>query len=211
MAEGTFTGNPFRRYGAAGIIGGAVGGYMGGDARSAMIGAGVGMAGYGAFKHRAALGAKFKGLQTKFPTAKHAFKSAGKWAGRGFVALEALSLVQDTMEGEGLGKELANRNWGGVAGQLTNYAFLTMFGVQGLALLPFVAAKEIYSWGEASREHVKKLRQVEMGGQDQVMDAINSAGAATMRQRAASALNNTHLNGRMALGNEGFLMHRSFR
>ena len=67
-----------------------------------------------------------------------------------------------------------------------------------------------YSFGQAGRAHAKGLRQMEMGQSDQMQDAVNSQGAATMRQRSAAALSNSHLNGRMALGNEGFLMHRSF-
>jgi hypothetical protein len=79
-----------------------------------------------------------------------------------------------------------------------------------IAMLGAATVGGAYMMGEAGRAHVKGLRQMEMGGTDQSMAAISSAGATTMRQRAASALNNTHLNGRMALGNEGFLMHRSF-
>lgn len=67
-----------------------------------------------------------------------------------------------------------------------------------------------YALGEAGRAHAKGLRQLEMGQQDQIQAALGSAGAATMRQRSLTALNNTHLNGRMALGSEAFLMHRSF-
>jgi hypothetical protein len=67
-----------------------------------------------------------------------------------------------------------------------------------------------YALGEAGREHAKQLRELEMVGGN-VMDALGSAGAATMRQRAIGALNNTHLNGRMAMGNEALMMHTPFR
>lgn len=68
----------------------------------------------------------------------------------------------------------------------------------------------IYQFGEAAKEHVKSLNRLEFGG-GQIMDAIGSAGAATMRQRSVMALQDTHLNGRMAMGNEALLMHTSFR
>lgn len=67
-----------------------------------------------------------------------------------------------------------------------------------------------YALGEAGRRHASGLRQLEMGQQDQMQAALSSAGAATMRQRSVMALNNTHLNGRMSLGQEGYLIHRSF-
>lgn len=67
-----------------------------------------------------------------------------------------------------------------------------------------------YVLGTLAKAHAKKLRDVEFGG-GQIVDAIGSAGAATMRQRSLSALQNTHLNGRMAMGNEALLMHTPFR
>jgi hypothetical protein len=82
--------------------------------------------------------------------------------------------------------------------------------VMGVGAIAAAGAVGTYALGEAGRAHAKGLRQLEMGQQDQMQNAVHSAGAATMRQRSLTALNNTHLNGRMALGNEGFLMHRSF-
>lgn len=61
--------------------------------------------------------------------------------------------------------------------------------------------------GRAARQHGKRIRDIEMGG-GQVMNAIESAGAATMRQRSLTALQNTHINARMGFGNEAILMHR---
>jgi hypothetical protein len=63
-----------------------------------------------------------------------------------------------------------------------------------------------YALGEAGIAHRKRLRATEFATTGAV-DALSSVGAATNRQRAVMALNNTHLNGRMAMGNEGFLMH----
>jgi hypothetical protein len=63
-----------------------------------------------------------------------------------------------------------------------------------------------YALGEAGRAHADRLRKTEMIAEGAV-DALGSVGAATGRQRSMMALNNTHLNGRMAMGNEGVLMH----
>lgn len=67
-----------------------------------------------------------------------------------------------------------------------------------------------YAVGEAGREHAKSLRAMEMGGGVQMQQAVGSQGAYTSRAMAVTALNNSHINNRMALGNEAFLMHRSF-
>lgn len=96
-----------------------------------------------------------------------------------------------------------------------HYGMAAVGGTAAAAVLAPVAAigagiGGAYVMGEAGRAHAKGLRQMEMGQSDQMQAAVGSAGAATMRQRSLMALNNTHLNGRMALGNEGFLMHRSF-
>jgi hypothetical protein len=83
--------------------------------------------------------------------------------------------------------------------------------VLGSAALPLtVAAAAVggagygyYKFGEAAQKHGKKMRRLEMGGN--VTDPFGTS--ATMRQRSLQALNNTHVNGRMALGNEAALMH----
>jgi hypothetical protein len=63
-----------------------------------------------------------------------------------------------------------------------------------------------YALGEAGQRHQKRLTDTEFASQGAI-DALSSVGAATNRQRSMMALNNTHLNGRMAIGNEGILMH----
>lgn len=81
-----------------------------------------------------------------------------------------------------------------------------MYGVAPLAAVGLAT----YALGEAGRGHRKSLRTLEMGG-GKILDALGSAGAATSRQRSMMALNNTHLNGRMAMGNEALIMHTPFR
>lgn len=65
-----------------------------------------------------------------------------------------------------------------------------------------------YKFGEAAQDFTKRLRKTEMGGGN--IDMFGTA--ATMRQRSLSMIQNTHVNGRIGLGNEGALFHtRRFR
>lgn len=59
-----------------------------------------------------------------------------------------------------------------------------------------------YKIGEASRDRARRIRNVEMGGE--VIDRFGTL--STIRQRSLMSLNNSHVNGRMALGNEAILM-----
>lgn len=68
-----------------------------------------------------------------------------------------------------------------------------------------------YAIGEAGQRYERRLRNLEVGGDENMINAINSYGASTMRQRAAVALNNSHINRRLALGNEAAMFHSSFR
>lgn len=90
-----------------------------------------------------------------------------------------------------------------MAGALLGGGFVTGSVAAGVGL-------GVYAMGEAGRSHAKRLKDVEMGGGMKIMEALSSHGAATMRQRAVMALNNTHLNGRMAMGNEGLIMHTPY-
>ncbi len=64
-----------------------------------------------------------------------------------------------------------------------------------------------YRLGEAGQTYAKNLRKLEMGSE--TVDTFGTA--ASMRQRSLSAIQNSHVNGRMALGNEAGLMHMSYR
>jgi len=77
-----------------------------------------------------------------------------------------------------------------------------MWGTAGLA----AAGVAGYALGETAISKEKRLRNLEFA----TGDSVFSAGAFTSRQRAMMALQNTHLNGRMALGNEAMLMHSSY-
>lgn len=63
-----------------------------------------------------------------------------------------------------------------------------------------------YKIGEASRDKAKRIRNVEMGAD--IIDRFGTMG--TIRQRSLQALNNSHVNGRMALGNEAILMNSPY-
>lgn len=113
--------------------------------------------------------------------------------------------------------------WGAMKGIGESIAYSTAFnlalgGAIGATSLAFAApvaglaavAGATYMLGEAGIAHAKGLRDLEMGGGDQMQQTVTSAGTATARQRSLQALNNTHINGRMAIGNEAFLLHRGF-
>jgi hypothetical protein len=63
----------------------------------------------------------------------------------------------------------------------------------------------IYAHGKMAADLKKNMQKMEMGGG--VVDPFGMV--ATTRQRSLAALNLTHINGRMALGNEASLMHLS--
>ena len=109
--------------------------------------------------------------------------------------------------------------WGAVKGIGESVAWSAgIRAVGGIVSNPYIiggavlaaGAYGVYAAGEKGQAHVKKLRELEMGG-GSIMDKIGSMPAATMRQRSAMALQNSHINGRMALGNEALLLHTSFR
>jgi hypothetical protein len=61
-----------------------------------------------------------------------------------------------------------------------------------------------YQIGEVAGRYANRLRNIEMGAP--IIDPFGTA--ATIRQRSLNALQNTHINGRSALGNESLLMGR---
>lgn len=92
--------------------------------------------------------------------------------------------------------------WGGIraAGALAKGAMLNPVVLGGAAVAGLGYAG--YKFGEHAQRHSRSLRNVEMGG-----DVVDKFGTmASIRQRSLSALNNSHVNGRMALGNEAILM-----
>jgi len=91
----------------------------------------------------------------------------------------------------------------------SNIAFDMAIGALGLenVMLPatVIAAAGYagYKFGDAAKDYGKSLKRMEMGAP--IADMFGTV--ATTRQRSLQALQNTHINGRMALGNEGMLLH----
>jgi hypothetical protein len=135
-------------------------------------------------------------------------KSFGRAAFGGAVGIAFTAYeVSAGYKEEGVWGAAKGAGWG-IAGQAVPRYLLGASGVAATAVIG-AAAIGTYALGEAAISHAKKLRHLEMGGGNN-LDVINSVGAATSRQRSLAALQNTHLNGRMAIGNEASLMHTSY-
>lgn len=63
-----------------------------------------------------------------------------------------------------------------------------------------------YRLGEAGIAKAKRVRNLEMGSD--IVDVFGTM--STMRQRSLSAIQNSHVNGRLALGGEASLMHTPY-
>jgi hypothetical protein len=83
--------------------------------------------------------------------------------------------------------------------------------VVGVGLAVAAVGMGGYALAEAGRGHRHRLRELELTAGPEIMNNIYGAGAVTMRQRSLLALQNTHINGRMAIGNEALLIHTPFR
>jgi hypothetical protein len=147
--------------------------------------------------------------------AKREAAFAGKWAKKSFmgklgkramgglgIAATAWGVYQGYQEGGvfGAAKEVGSQaiGWG-----ILRAATVALSGwatpIAGAAALAYGG----YQFGEAAGRYANKMRNIEMGAP--LIDPYGTI--ATTRQRSLMALQNTHINGRMALGNEGLLMH----
>ena len=101
--------------------------------------------------------------------------------------------------------------WGGIKGGAESVAMNAAFRMAGAALggatTPLMIAAAAgyagYKFLDAARDYGRNLKKVNMGAP--IVDQFGTI--ATTRQRSLQALQNTHINGRMALGNEGMLTH----
>jgi len=74
------------------------------------------------------------------------------------------------------------------------------------AALVIGAGVGTYGYMNAAGKYGKKTRKLNM-----IQDQVDAFGTkATLRQRSLSALQNTHINGRMAIGNEAAIVHIPF-
>jgi len=153
----------------------------------------------------------------------------GKWMGRGFVGLSAIQGYHDAKKqgksgawgatkgvaqyaAMNYGFKVATRalGLGSTAGAITAgvaVAGLAQVGMlthmaqsaQGGGLGQFLARPAVY-------QHMRQRAMLEMG-----RPAVDQFGtAATMRQRSLAAIQDSKLNGRVALGNEATLLYRPY-
>src|SRR3990167_6850575 len=66
-----------------------------------------------------------------------------------------------------------------------------------------------YKFGKAAIKHGKRMRGLDFGAA--TADVMGDTSVLTERSRAMSALASTHINGRIALGQEAVLTHTSYR
>lgn len=86
-------------------------------------------------------------------------------------------------------------------------------GLNPLGLATLAATATVYGgykFLEASQKNLKDLKKMEIVDNG-LLGASRSQGAYTMRQRSLNALQNTHINGRMHMGNEALMHHTSYR
>lgn len=104
----------------------------------------------------------------------------------------------------GAGKSVAAdaMTWGIARGALNTIGGIMNPVTLGAAAIG-AGAFAYYKMGEAGIARGKRIRNLEMGA-----DIVDNFGTmATMRQRSLSALQNSHVNGRLAMGGEASMMH----
>ncbi len=152
--------------------------------------------------------------------------TGGKLVSKGFLGARAAGGISKLGVGKAIGGAIfpafmahsayQGYQQGGVVGAAKNVAFdAAMWGairsagsllmnpvtIAGAAVA--AAGYGYYKYGENVRRFGKRLRAVEMGA-----DVIDTYGTiATTRQRSLAALQNSHINGRLALGNEASILH----
>jgi hypothetical protein len=142
-----------------------------------------------------ARGAKYAG--------KKVLGFAGKMAGRAIFPTWTAYGMYEAYQEEGIGGLVREGAQNALMGAAMKMAPALAGPLLGLAAVAAIGAGG-YAAGNAAREHVRGLRHLELG--TPIVDPFGTA--ATLRQRSLSAMNRTHMNGRMAIGNEGYLLHR---
>lgn len=103
-----------------------------------------------------------------------------------------------------LGSELGLGAWGSLGLQAAGSLALPGLGwTVGGAMLAYKAGQGVVGLGQMVHDIGKKSRQVEFATQDM---SWQSQHAATMRERALGAIQNSHLNMRQVLGNEARML-----
>ena len=137
--------------------------------------------------------------------------SAGKLMAGLNLGATAYATYQGFKEGGVIGGVKAGATQLAIGG-LVRGALTSIGGVAGNPLIAGAAIAAAagygyYKLGEAGIAHMKRHRNMEMGS-----DMIDTFGTmATIRQRSLSAIQNSHINGRLAMGGEASLMHTPMR
>lgn len=127
----------------------------------------------------------------------------GALGGALFPAFVAHSAYQGYQEGGVMGAATSAAFDAGMWGAMRAAGSLLMNPITIAAAAVAASGYGYYKYGENVRKFGKRLRAVEMGA-----DVIDTYGTiATTRQRSLAALQNSHINGRLALGNEASILH----
>lgn len=137
----------------------------------------------GGMKYAGSLGLRSLPLLGSIYSAYSGYKEGGVWG----AAKETASFI---------GINMAFNMAVGSAGAL---------GAIGLAAAPIAIGATVgYAAASSSRKNLMKYKKLEMGANQ--IDRFGTI--ATIRQRSLSSIQNSHINGRMMLGNEAYLSHR---
>ena len=151
----------------------------------------------------ARVGMRKMGRSSAKEAGKMLFKGAGRFAGAAFPgAFTAYAIYSGYQEGGVMGALQE-----GAMSVATMAAWEMGMTALGGAAVPLAVAAGAgyagYKFADAAAQYGRGLKKLNMGAP--VTDMFGTV--ATTRQRSLQALQNTHINGRMALGNEGMLMH----
>ncbi len=129
-----------------------------------------------------------------------AVRTAG--VGNALVKAGTLGKVATAGRAAGIAWGIGLAGVGAVTATLLSPISLAVMGATAVA----GQAADFYERGTKAGMRERQVRNLEMGAP--VADPFGTI--STLRQRSLSALQNSHVNGRMALGNEAALLHSSF-
>jgi hypothetical protein len=161
-------------------------------------------------------GRPFSGLQSELKLArKGGWKGIAKFGGgmalRGAGILFSASYIAQGFQEGGITGGLSATVESAAMARLWHFGGKALMNPLGIAAMATVGtAVAGYKFLQASQKNLRNLQKLEMVD-NQLLGATRNAGAYTMRQRSLQALQNTHINGRMSMGNEGFMHHSSYR
>jgi hypothetical protein len=133
-----------------------------------------------------------------------AFTRVSHAASSGFGLLYTAGMAYSGYQEGGVWGAAKNTAQAGIENALFNVGLRAIGNPVTLGLAATAAiGYGVYRYGKAAGKYGKGIKKVEMGAP--FVDTFGTA--ATIRQRSLSALQNSHVNGRMAMGSEAALMH----